>query len=128
MKTLPYPGFPTDLQAPIMALMTTLPSISVVNETIFENRFTHVGELRRLGAHIDVEGNMAIIRGGNHLTAAPVMMSDLRAGASLVLAALAAKGTTEIRRIYHADRGYEKLSEKLQAVGADIIREKGGGY
>ncbi|MCX7678888.1 MAG: UDP-N-acetylglucosamine 1-carboxyvinyltransferase [Spirochaetes bacterium] len=128
VKTLPYPGFPTDLQAPIMALMTTLPGISVVNETIFENRFTHVGELRRMGAKIEVEGNMAIVHGGTQLSAAPVMMSDLRAGASLVLAALAAKGTTEIRRIYHSDRGYEKLSEKLSSLGADIKREKGGGY
>lgn len=128
IKTLPYPGFPTDLQAPIMALLTTLPGISVVNETIFENRFTHVGELRRMGAIIETEGNMAIIHGGQKLSAAPVMMSDLRAGASLVLAALAAKGTTEIRRIYHSDRGYEKLSEKLSALGADIKREKGGGY
>lgn len=128
VKTLPYPGFPTDLQAPIMALMTTLPGISVVNETIFENRFTHVGELRRMGARIEVEGNMAIVHGVKRLSAAPVMMSDLRAGASLVLAALAAEGTTEIRRIYHSDRGYEKLSEKLSALGADIKREKGGGY
>ncbi len=128
VKTLPYPGFPTDLQAPMMALMTTLPGISVVNETIFENRFTHVGELRRMGAHIETEGNMAIVHGGKKLSAAPVMMSDLRAGASLVLAALAAKGISEIRRIYHSDRGYEKLSEKLSMLGADIKREKGGGY
>ncbi len=128
IKTLPYPGFPTDLQAPMMALMATLPGISVVNETIFENRFTHVGELRRMGALIETEGNMAIIHGVKRLLAAPVMMSDLRAGASLVLAALAAKGITEIRRIYHADRGYEKLSEKLSSLGADIKREKGGVY
>lgn len=128
IKTLPYPGFPTDLQAPMMALMTTLPGISVVNETIFENRFTQVGELRRMGAIIETEGNMAIVHGVRRLSAAPVMMSDLRAGASLVLAALAAKGTTEIRRIYHSDRGYEKLSEKLSSLGADIKREKGGGY
>ncbi len=126
IRTLPYPGFPTDLQAPAMALATTLPGISVIIETIFENRYTHVGELRRMGADIMVEGNIAIIRGIPELSAAPVMMSDLRAGAALVVAALAAKGTTEIRRIYHSDRGYEKLSRKLQAAGADIERVSGG--
>lgn len=126
VKTLPYPGFPTDLQAPIMSLMCTVPGISVITETIFENRFTHAAELRRMGADIAIEGNIAIVRGGKKLSAAPVMMSDLRAGASLVLAALAAKGETEIRRIYHSDRGYEKLSEKLSGLGADIKRVKGG--
>lgn len=125
VRTLPYPGFPTDLQAPIMALMTTIPEISVIIETIFENRFTHVGELRRMGADITIEGNVAIVK-GSRLTSAPVMMSDLRAGAALVLAAMAAENTTEIRRIYHCDRGYENLSEKLSGLGADIIREKGG--
>ncbi len=128
IKTLPYPGFPTDLQAPLMSLLTTVPGISVISETIFENRFTHVGELRRMGASIDVEGNMAIIKGVKRLSSAPVMMSDLRAGAALVLAALAAKGTTEIRRIYHSDRGYEKLTEKLLGLGADIERVKGGTF
>lgn len=126
VRTMPYPGFPTDLQAPMMALMTTLPGISTITETIFDNRFTHVGELRRMGADITLEGNVAIIKGVKKLTSATVMMSDLRAGASLVLAALAAENTTEIRRIYHSDRGYEKLWEKLTALGADIIREKGG--
>ncbi len=126
VKTLPYPGFPTDLQAPIMSLMCTVPGISVITETIFENRFTHAAELRRMGADIAIEGNIAIVRGGKKLSAAPVMMSDLRAGASLVLAALAARGETEIRRIYHSDRGYEKLSEKLSGLGADIKRVKGG--
>lgn len=126
VRTLPYPGFPTDLQAPMMALMTTIPGISVIIETIFENRYTHVGELRRMGADITIEGNVAIIKGVKKLTSATVMMSDLRAGAALVLAALAAENGTEIRRIYHSDRGYEKLSEKLSGVGADIIREKGG--
>jgi UDP-N-acetylglucosamine 1-carboxyvinyltransferase len=126
IRTLPYPGFPTDLQAPAMALAATLPGISVIIETIFENRYTHVGELRRMGADIMVEGNIAIIRGVPELSAAPVMMSDLRAGAALVVAALAARGTTEIRRIYHSDRGYEKLSHKLQAAGADIERVSGG--
>ena len=128
IKTLPYPGFPTDLQAPVMSLMTTVPGISVIIETIFENRFTHVGELRRMGAGIDVEGNVAIVKGVKGLSSAPVMMSDLRAGAALVLAALAAKGTTEIRRIYHSDRGYEKLTEKLLRLGADIKRVKGGTF
>jgi UDP-N-acetylglucosamine 1-carboxyvinyltransferase len=126
IRTLPHPGFPTDLQAPIMALATTIPGISVLIETIFENRYTHVAELRRMGADITIEGNVAIIKGVKELSAAPVMMSDLRAGAALVVAALAAPGTTEIRRIYHSDRGYEKLSEKLTALGADIERVSGG--
>lgn len=126
VRTLPHPGFPTDLQAPMMALMTTLPGISVIIETIFENRFTHVGELRRMGADVTLEGNVAVVKGVKRLTSATVMMSDLRAGAALVLAALAAENGTEIRRIYHSDRGYEKLSEKLSALGADIIREEGG--
>ncbi len=126
VRTLPHPGFPTDLQAPMMALMTTLPGISVIIETIFENRFTHVGELRRMGADVTLEGNVAVVRGVKRLTSATVMMSDLRAGAALVLAALAAENGTEIRRIYHSDRGYEKLSEKLSPLGADIIREEGG--
>jgi UDP-N-acetylglucosamine 1-carboxyvinyltransferase len=126
VRTLPYPGFPTDLQAPIMSLMCTIPGISVIIETIFENRYTHVGELRRMGADIEIEGNTAIIKGGKQLQAAPVLMSDLRAGASLVLAALAARGKTEIRRIYHTDRGYENFEQKLQALGADIVRVKGG--
>jgi len=124
--TEPYPGFPTDLQAPLMALLTIIPGISVVIETIFENRFTHIAELRRMGADITTEGRVAIIKGVKNLSAAPVMMSDLRAGAALVIAALASKGVTEIRRIYHSDRGYEKLSDKLLQLGADIIREKGG--
>ena len=128
IKTLPYPGFPTDLQAPLMSLATTIPGISVIIETIFENRYTHVGELRRMGADITLEGNIAIIKGVKQLMSAPVMMSDLRAGAALVLAALAAQGKTEIRRIYHSDRGYEKLSEKLLSLGADIKREKGGTF
>ncbi len=126
IRTLPYPGFPTDLQAPMMSLMTTAPGISVIIETIFENRFTHVGELRRMGADITTEGNVAIIKGQERLSSATIMMSDLRAGAALVLAALAAQGTTEIRRIYHSDRGYEKLTEKLLGLGADIKREAGG--
>ncbi|RPI93637.1 MAG: UDP-N-acetylglucosamine 1-carboxyvinyltransferase, partial [Spirochaetales bacterium] len=126
VRTQPHPGFPTDLQAPMMALMTTLPGISVIIETIFENRFTHVGELRRMGADVTLEGNVAVVKGVQRLTSATVMMSDLRAGAALVLAALSAENGTEIRRIYHSDRGYEKLSEKLSPLGADIIREEGG--
>jgi len=126
IRTLPFPGFPTDLQAPVMALATVIPGISTVTETIFENRFTHVPELRRMGADITIEDKVAIIRGVKNLSSAPVMMSDLRAGAALVVAALAAEGETEIRRIYHSDRGYEKLTEKLSALGADIKRVKGG--
>ncbi len=126
IKTMPYPGFPTDLQAPLMSLTTTIPGISVIIETIFENRFTHAPELRRMGADITIEGNVAVVKGVKKLSAAPVMMSDLRAGAALVIAALGAAGTTEIRRIYHSDRGYEKLSHKLNAIGADIKRVTGG--
>lgn len=127
VRTLPYPGFPTDLQAPIMALAATVPGISVIIETIFENRFTHVAELRRMGADVTIEGNVAIVKGGKPLSSAPVMMSDLRAGAALVIAALAARGETEIRRIYHCDRGYERMEEKLAGLGAEIARIKGGG-
>ncbi|TAL39875.1 MAG: UDP-N-acetylglucosamine 1-carboxyvinyltransferase [Spirochaetes bacterium] len=126
VRTQPYPGFPTDLQAPVMALMTTMPGLSVIIETIFENRFTHAAELRRMGADITLEGNTAVVRGVKKLTSATVMMSDLRAGAGLLLAALAASNGTEIRRIYHSDRGYEKLDQKLSALGADIKRVKGG--
>jgi UDP-N-acetylglucosamine 1-carboxyvinyltransferase len=126
VKTLPYPGFPTDLQAPMMALMTSIPGISVMIETIFENRFTHVPEFRRLGAKVTIEREVAIINGVEQLSGAPVQMSDLRAGAALVVAALSAHGETEIRRIYHADRGYERFAEKLVALGAQIERRKGG--
>ncbi len=127
IKTMPYPGFPTDLQAPIMALSTIVPGINVIIETIFENRFTHVGELRRMGADITIEGNVVIVKGVQGLMSAPIMMSDLRAGAALVVAALTAKGETEIRRIYHCDRGYERMPEKFSALGARIERVKGGG-
>lgn len=122
IKTLPYPGFPTDLQAQIMSLMCLASGLSVITETIFENRFMHVSELRRMGAEIRVEGPNAIVRGLASLTGAPVMATDLRASASLVLAGLAAEGTTEISRIYHLDRGYEKLDEKLAQLGAKITR------
>jgi UDP-N-acetylglucosamine 1-carboxyvinyltransferase len=128
VKTLPYPGFPTDLQAPMMALSATTPGINVIVETIFENRFTHVAELRRMGADITVEGNVVIIKGVKKLSSAPVMMSDLRAGAALVIAGLIAEGETEIRRIYHCDRGYERLENKLSCMGAEIRRVKGGGF
>jgi UDP-N-acetylglucosamine 1-carboxyvinyltransferase len=126
VKTKVYPGFPTDLQAPLMSLMTTLPSISVINENIFENRYTHIGELLRMGADIIVENGIAIVRGGKKLAGAQVMMTDLRAGAALVLAGLWAEGITEIRRIYHTDRGYEELDTKLKSLGAKIERKKGG--
>ncbi|HEY1406569.1 MAG TPA: UDP-N-acetylglucosamine 1-carboxyvinyltransferase [Spirochaetota bacterium] len=126
VRTLPYPGFPTDLQAPMMALMITIPGISVMIETIFENRFTHVPEMRRLGANISIEREVSIIQGMETLSGAPVQMSDLRAGAALVIAALTAKGESEIRRIYHSDRGYEHFADKLTSLGAKIERKKGG--
>jgi UDP-N-acetylglucosamine 1-carboxyvinyltransferase len=122
VKTLPYPGFPTDMQAQIMAFMCLSGGLSVITETVFENRFMHVSELQRMGADIRVEGPNAIIRGLSHLTGAPVMATDLRASASLVLAGLAAEGTTEVSRIYHLDRGYEKLDQKFTQLGAKIRR------
>ncbi|MCK5554066.1 MAG: UDP-N-acetylglucosamine 1-carboxyvinyltransferase [Deltaproteobacteria bacterium] len=122
VKTLPYPGFPTDMQAQTMVLMTLARGLSVISETIFENRFIHVGELRRMGADIKIEGNSAIINGVKGLSGAPVMATDLRASASLVLAGLAAEGETDVSRVYHLDRGYEKLVEKLASLGAHIRR------
>ena len=122
VKTLPYPGFPTDMQAQIMALLCLAGGLSVITETVFENRFMHVSEMRRMGADIRIEGKNAIVRGLAHLTGAPVMATDLRASASLVLAGLAAEGTTEVSRIYHLDRGYEKLDQKLSRLGAKIRR------
>jgi UDP-N-acetylglucosamine 1-carboxyvinyltransferase len=124
VKTLPYPGFPTDMQAQIMALMCIANGLSVITETVFENRFMHVSELKRMGADIRVEGSNAIVRGRGNLTGAPVMATDLRASASLVLAGLAAEGTTEVSRIYHLDRGYERLDQKLVQLGAKIQRAK----
>ncbi len=124
MVTAPFPGFPTDLQAQFMALLTRAQGAGTVRETIFENRFMHVPELARMGADIRVEGNVAVVSGGHPLTGAPVMASDLRASACLVLAGLCAEGTTEVRRIYHLDRGYEKLEERLRALGADVTRAK----
>lgn len=122
VKTLPYPGFPTDMQAQIMVLMALARGLSVISETIFENRFIHVGELRRMGADIKIEGNSAIVKGVPTLSSAPVMATDLRASASLVLAGLAAEGETEVSRVYHLDRGYEKLEAKLASLGAHIRR------
>ncbi|MBI5805225.1 UDP-N-acetylglucosamine 1-carboxyvinyltransferase [candidate division TA06 bacterium] len=118
----PYPGFPTDMQPQVMALTTVCSGLSTVTETIFENRFMHVPELHRLGADIKIEGNTAIVKGVPRLTAAPVMGSDLRASAALVIAALAAEGRTEINRIYHLDRGYENWERKLKKLGAKIRR------
>jgi UDP-N-acetylglucosamine 1-carboxyvinyltransferase len=122
VMTEPYPGFPTDLQAQMMALMTTAEGASMITETIFENRFMHVPELTRMGASINVHGASAMVRGVKKLTGAPVMATDLRASVSLVLAGLAAEGDTVLNRIYHLDRGYEKLTQKLAACGAEIER------
>ncbi len=125
ISTQPYPGFPTDMQAQFMALLCLAKGRSVVTENIFENRFMHVAELMRLGAQITIEGKTAVINGSeNHLHGATVMATDLRASACLVIAGLAANGTTQIRRIYHLDRGYQKMEEKLKALGAHIHREK----
>ncbi|MEJ5364701.1 MAG: UDP-N-acetylglucosamine 1-carboxyvinyltransferase [Desulfosoma sp.] len=124
VTTWPYPGFPTDMQAQFMALMTLGDGVSVIKEQIFENRFMHVSELRRLGADIVLDGRSAVVRGVPFLSGAPVMATDLRASASLVLAGLAARGRTDVSRIYHLERGYENLDRKLQAVGARIRREK----
>jgi UDP-N-acetylglucosamine 1-carboxyvinyltransferase len=122
VRTSPYPGFPTDLQAQFMALMTIAAGPSVITETIFENRFMHVQELVRMGADIKVDGRTAAVRGVPALSGAPVMATDLRASVCLVLAALAAQNTTEVARIYHLDRGYERLEQKLSALGAEIAR------
>ena len=124
VMTEPYPGFPTDLQAQLMALMTVAQGAAMVTETIFENRFMHVPELARMGANITIHGASALIRGVPRLKGAPVMATDLRASVSLVLAGLAAEGETEVNRVYHLDRGYERLEEKLSACGADIERIK----
>jgi len=122
IKTLPYPGFPTDIQPQFMALSCVAKGTSVITETVFENRFAHTGDLIRMGADIKVEGRSAIIKGVKKLSAAPVMASDLRGGAALILAGLVADGTTELSRIYHLDRGYVNLEKKLTALGADILR------
>ncbi len=122
VTTLPYAGFPTDVQAQMMVLMALTPGLSILTERIFESRFMHVAELARLGADISIEGPSAIVKGGRQLSGAPVMASDLRASAALVIAGLAAKGTTQVNRIYHLDRGYDKIDHKLARLGARIER------
>jgi UDP-N-acetylglucosamine 1-carboxyvinyltransferase len=122
INTLPHPGFPTDMQAQFMALMALGNGTSVISETVFENRFMHVCELQRMGADITIEGHSATVKGVPSLLGAPVMATDLRASACLVLAALAADNTTEVSRIYHLDRGYDRLENKLRGLGADIER------
>ncbi len=125
VKTMPHPGFPTDLQAQIMAMMTISSGLSVITETVFENRFMHVSEMIRLGADIVIEGSSAIVRGIPKLHGAPVMATDLRASASLILAGLAAEGKTVLSRVYHIDRGYEQIEKKLSALGAEVKRVAG---
>jgi len=122
VTTLPYSGFPTDVQAQMTALMTLAPGISIITERIFESRFMHVSELARLGADIEIEGPSAIVKGGKPLSGAPVMASDLRASAALVIAGLAAKGSTQVNRVYHLDRGYENMDAKLRKLGARVER------
>ncbi len=124
IKTQPYPGFPTDMQAQFMVLMSVADGLSVISETIFENRFIHVSELRRMGADIQVSGNIATIKGMPRLSGAPVMATDLRASACLILAGLVADNTTQVQRVYHLDRGYEALEKKFAALGAAIKRVK----
>src|SRR4029079_12624230 len=126
LSTAPHPGFPTDMQAQFMAMLSLADGASVLTETIFENRYMHVPELARMGADIQVRGRTAVVRGVDRLIGAPVMATDLRASMSLVLAGLAARGQTEVHRVYHLDRGYERLEEKLQAVGADVERASDG--
>jgi UDP-N-acetylglucosamine 1-carboxyvinyltransferase len=122
LSTAPFPGFATDMQAQFMAMLCKADGASVLTETIFENRYMHVPELARMGADIQVRGRTAVVRGVDHLVGAPVMATDLRASMSLIIAGLVADGQTEVSRVYHLDRGYERLEEKLQAVGADIER------
>ena len=122
LSTAPFPAFPTDMQAQFMAMLALADGTSLLTETIFENRYMHVPELSRMGADIEVRGRSAVVRGVDHLVGAPVMATDLRASMSLVLAGLAARGETQVNRVYHLDRGYERLEEKLSAVGADIER------
>ena len=124
ITTRPHPGFPTDLQAPMMAYLTTVDGVSVITEGIYENRFLHLSELLRMGGKIQLEGASALITGGTPLSGAQVQASDLRGGAALVIAGLAADGETEVNRVYHIDRGYERLETKLQSIGAFIERVK----
>ncbi|MGO9136669.1 MAG: UDP-N-acetylglucosamine 1-carboxyvinyltransferase [Syntrophales bacterium] len=125
ITTLPYPGFPTDLQAQMMALMSVANGLSVITETVFENRFMHVSELMRMGADILIHGNSAMVKGIPKLKGAPVMATDLRASASLILAGLVAEGKTELSRVYHIDRGYQEIEKKFSAIGANIKRVSG---
>ena len=125
LVTEPYPGFPTDMQAQMCALLSTNDGISVITENIFPQRYMHIAELKRMGAQMQLEGATAVIHGVDHLFGAPVMASDLRASAALVLAGLKAEGVTEVSRVYHIDRGYEHLDEKLSELGAHIERVKG---
>ena len=122
IKTLPHPGFPTDMQPQIAALLSTASGTSIINESVWDNRFRYVEELKRMGAQISVDGRLAVIEGVDHLNAAPVKATDLRAGAAMLIAALAARGTTQIEDIQHIERGYEDVVEKLRALGADIRR------
>src|SRR3954470_8643984 len=122
ITTMPYSGFPTDAQAQMMVLMTLTPGLSIITERIFESRFMHVSELARLGAEVSIEGPSAIVKGGSKLSGAPVMASDLRASAALVIAGMAASGSTQVNRIYHLDRGYEKIDDKLRKLGARVKR------
>ena len=124
LRTLPFPGFPTDMQAQMVALVSLAQGTSVITETVFESRFMHVEELRRMGADIRVESNRLVVTGCTKLTGAPVMASDLRASAGLIVAGLAAEGMTQVQRVYHLDRGYERIEEKLQALGADVRRRR----
>jgi UDP-N-acetylglucosamine 1-carboxyvinyltransferase len=124
ITTHPYPGFPTDLQAQFLALMATTPGVSIITEKVYPDRFMHIAELNRMGANIRREGSSAIIEGVKTLYGAPVMASDLRASAALVIAGLAAKGRTDIHRMYHLERGYESLEEKLIGLGVRVYREK----
>jgi UDP-N-acetylglucosamine 1-carboxyvinyltransferase len=124
VKTLPYPGFPTDMQAQFMVMMSVASGLSIITETVFENRFIHVGELKRMGADITVAGNSAMIKGADSLSGAPVMATDLRASASLILAGLVAKGVTEVSRVYHLDRGYDSIENKFAKLGAAVKRVK----
>jgi UDP-N-acetylglucosamine 1-carboxyvinyltransferase len=122
VKTLPYPGFPTDMQSQMMALLLTANGTSLLTETVFENRFMHVEEFKRMGAKIKIDGRTAIIEGGRPLSGAQVKATDLRAGAALILAGLVASGTTEVTELHHVDRGYVDIVGKLRALGADIAR------
>jgi UDP-N-acetylglucosamine 1-carboxyvinyltransferase len=124
--TAPYPGFATDLQAQFMAAMAVSEGVSLITETIYPDRFTHVAELRRLGAKIRLDGNIAVVTGTPKLSGAPVMATDLRASAALILAAFTAQGQSEISRVYHIDRGYERIEEKFAALGAPIVRKQVG--